>query len=914
MAKKSGKQSAVQAAAINASKKKNQSLFEIDPLASPEYQDGKLRSFLITEGPSSAAVLSKRKTTSKEYLLIAVLLVFAFAIRFSNLKSPNSVVFDEVHFGGFARKYILGNFFMDVHPPLAKMLFAAVGLLFGFKGDFEFKNIGDVYPDTTPYYYMRALPALLGVGTVLLCYLTLRSSGVRPAIAFITSSCLIIENSYVTISRYILLDSPLLFFIAAAIFSIKKFEIQIPFTLDWFRSLIATGIALGLALSSKWVGLFTVAWVGLLCVYQLWFIIGDLNVPAKKVFLHFLFRGAFLLGIPIFIYILFFEVHFKLLVNEGDGSPFMSSAFRAGLIGNTIPTNINANVGYGSIVSIRHLNTQGGYLHSHNNFYPTGSKQQQITLYPHLDANNNWKIEPYNASIPDYFKPLKNGDKIRLVHVNTGRRLHSHDEKPPVSERDWQKEASCYGYDGFGGDANDDFVVEILDYKSEPGIAQTEVKALKSIFRLKHAMTGNYLFSSEVKLPAWGFEQQEVTTASQGYRPLTHWYIETNTNPYLNETNTEYVNYPKLSLWDKFVESHKTMWKINQGLTEYHNWQSSPTDWPLLLRGINYWAKDHRQVYFIGNAVVWWFSSIVIVIFGVHAFISLIKWQTGKKIATDKHVYNFNHQVFLYALGWFIHYFPFYIMGRQLFLHHYIPSAYFALLVIGHTFDVFVNYLMGSNKVLKKVGYGTLGVFFTLSLLFYINYSPLIDGSPWTKAQCENSKALSQWDFSCNSFYNSLEEYSLSPSATSTVQQTAVPVDNPGEYKEVKETPSHAEEKKVEIAPSPPKQEEEQPKHEENVAPPAAVDDGTVKAKENDPADLDETVKEAETVQAKVPAEEPVEVPAEQVEAPVEEPVAEPVVAAAEPVVEEPEPVAAPVEEPVAIPEEKKTTHDAQAV
>jgi len=31
------------------------------------------------------------------------------------------------------------------------------------------------------------------------------------------------------------------------------------------------------------------------------------------------------------------------------------------------------------------------------------------------------------------------------------------------------------------------------------------------------------------------------------------------------------------------------------------------------------------------------------------------------------------------VLGWFLHYFPFFIMSRQLFLHHYFPALYFAV-------------------------------------------------------------------------------------------------------------------------------------------------------------------------------------------------------------------------------------------
>lgn len=45
----------------------------------------------------------------------------------------------------------------------------------------------------------------------------------------------------------------------------------------WWFWLAATGLCLGATLSVKWVGLFTVAWVGSLTILQLWVVLGDTN-------------------------------------------------------------------------------------------------------------------------------------------------------------------------------------------------------------------------------------------------------------------------------------------------------------------------------------------------------------------------------------------------------------------------------------------------------------------------------------------------------------------------------------------------------------------------------------------------------------------------------------------------------------
>jgi hypothetical protein len=81
---------------------------------------------------------------------------------------------------------------MDVHPPLAKLLITLAGWLAGFKGNFDFKEIGKDYLEPgVPYVAMRMLPAILGVLTVPIMFLTLKATGCRTPTAVLGAGAIL---------------------------------------------------------------------------------------------------------------------------------------------------------------------------------------------------------------------------------------------------------------------------------------------------------------------------------------------------------------------------------------------------------------------------------------------------------------------------------------------------------------------------------------------------------------------------------------------------------------------------------------------------------------------------------------------------------------------------------------------------
>lgn len=396
-----------------------------------EMQDSSEKPRFSKSGTSFSTLKSSGSGKTNPKLLarliaFAGLLLVTFITRYYTIDLPEHICWDETHFGKHANFYIKGEFFFDVHPPLAKMSIALAGYLSGYNGSFPFDKPGDQYGENQ-YVGMRLFCATLGALCVPLAYLTVWELTKSTGAAVLGTAFIVFDHGCITISQYILLDPILMFYIMLATYCFTKFQNckDSPYSLGWWVWMTASGVSLSCAFSCKWVGLFVILWAGITTVINLWDLLGDLSLSLFEVGKHFMARVLCLIMVPVLVYLFWFAIHFYILPKTGPGDGFFSSAFQSTLKGNVLYKNtVPADLAFGSIVTIKNHRAGGALLHSHPHLYPKehGPEQQQVTCYSHKDENNRWLIkkayEDYDENQPLEF--LKNGDWIRLEHVASG--------------------------------------------------------------------------------------------------------------------------------------------------------------------------------------------------------------------------------------------------------------------------------------------------------------------------------------------------------------------------------------------------------------------------------------------------------------------------------------------------------------
>nr|ODN93643.1 dolichyl-phosphate-mannose-protein mannosyltransferase [Cryptococcus depauperatus CBS 7855] len=681
---------------------------------------------------------------NEEWVWTGIYTLLSMLTRYWRIGAANYVVWDEAHFGKFGTHYINRDFYFDVHPPLGKMLVGLAGLLSGYTGNFEFKS-GVEYPSDVPYTSMRVMLATFGVALVPLAWLTAGELGWSRWTRHWVTVCVLCDIGWLCISRFILLDSMLLFFTFTTALGLVKFHNQrhAPFNDDWWIWLVFTGLSIGCVCSVKWVGMFVTALVGIYTIEDLWAKFGDLSMPFRTYIQHWAARIVCLMVLPFIVYASCFKLHFLILNRSGPGDAQMSSLFQAHLRGNDFAES-PLEIAYGSKVTLKNYGYGGGLLHSHMQTYPVGSLQQQVTCYHYKDENNNWIITPPWDADPIHpdepVKYLEHGDTIRLLHSQTGRNMHSHPLTAPMTKENY--EVSAYGNSTIG-DEQDLWVVEVVDdtHRSKKEDKNGRIHALTTRMRFRHQVMKCYLKAANTVLPQWGFKQVEVscTRENDPSDVHTYWNVESHWNERLPPGNAKLYKSP---FWRDFAHLNVAMWTSNNALVPDPDKEdilaSEPFDWPFLHLGLRMcgWGDQQIKYYLLGTPIVWWFSTISLALALVLAAWYVCRMQRGYKEWSESEWEHWLWVSKIAFLGWALHFVPFLIMGRVTYLHHYLPTLYFAVLMAGQILDHLFFSSSHRSQTKKLVWFGIWTGAVVLSFWWFKDLAlgvrgPINDHSGW---------------------------------------------------------------------------------------------------------------------------------------------------------------------------------------
>lgn len=499
-------------------------------IESIHFDERKTLQQFATANQQEIAIQHKFRITFEFDLISITLFVIALCTRFYRLNEPNNIVFDELHYGKYVSLYLKRTFFFDQHPPLGKQLISAVANFVGYNGNYTFSQIGAEYTENVPIFWLRSIPALCGSVLVPITYQLLRQLKLSLWTATLGGVLIIIENSLVTQSQFILMEPMLLMFSILGILLLLKCQecydrlretTSIPDRFDLIVSVLVYGVLSAIcftcALCIKYVAIYSCLLGLFIGLSQVWQMLGNRQNTNISIVLQVIFRSLIFVAIPIAMYLFIFWIHLAVLNKAGPHDSVMTSAFQASLEGGlaSITKGQPLNVAHGSQITLRHTHGRTCWLHSHAHVYPVrypdkrgSSHQQQVTCYSFKDVNNWWLVK--RASKDDLVVDsmevdvIKHGDEIQLIHGITSRALNSHDVASAMSPQ--SQEVSCYIDYNISMPAQNLWKVDILNKASEGNDWHT----IKSHVRLIHVETGAALRFSGRQLPDWGFTQHEI--------------------------------------------------------------------------------------------------------------------------------------------------------------------------------------------------------------------------------------------------------------------------------------------------------------------------------------------------------------------------------------------------------------------
>ncbi|KAF9988788.1 hypothetical protein BGZ75_008523 [Mortierella antarctica] len=672
----------------------------------------------------------KRQMTKKGWessrgqgILLTILVLMAVFVRIWKLAVPAAVVFDEQHFGGFVADYLKGEFFMDIHPPLGKMLYAAVAYMLGFNGNFDFapgnvKWVGlftiatigvcvlkylqeartHLYVSTRDlsmqftalFICLLLFPAVLYVGLHILDFRLLSKSG--------SGNAWVSPQFQMTLSGHDVLP------VMADIAWDSKVHIRHANTNGgWVHSMPGEYTRDG----SKDQAIQLVEWDDELTCWQVYPSDPTLRMNHARQKINRKENPA---------------LEFDGFIYDGDQIRLRHCYTKVALAANNIESVGSNRTFLREVMGARWVKQ------------PTEETIWRLELVP----------EGMVPGLADHYgAPMQQTMESKTAK---GKK----DQAPRAVEREMK--------DGIAPAENKDATARQRKDKSK------QWHSIKG-FRLWNEKQQCYLQSHKVFRAPYSTYQEVACVQGGRQKANTIFIVDQNVNSHLPES-TPSISYQPLSFFQKFLELNRVMWWTHHDLSvpthgEEHSSGGSglnkerdvshPWTWPLMKRGMTYFSslETNHYVHFMGNPLLWWMATASVVLYMTSCLWSAIKYLTAKQAAIVERD-RFGITPF-YAVasgtffaGWVIHYVPFFFMSRQVFLHHYLPSLYFSILLFVSRLDR--SWQRWPARMRYLAGIALMAAVF----VSYYNFAPLAYGTDFgSRAQCDRLRALGGWQFTC---------------------------------------------------------------------------------------------------------------------------------------------------------------------
>ncbi|KAF9434893.1 hypothetical protein BGZ76_007237 [Entomortierella beljakovae] len=504
-----------------------------------------------------------------------------------------------------------------------------------------------------------------------------------------------------------------------------------------------------------------------------------------------------------------FAVDFQLLSNSGTGDSWVSPQFRMTLKGHNIQPVMADIAWKSKVHIRHGNSNGGWLHSMPGEYARLGTVEQAIQLVEWDDDLTCWQVDAADPVVREeqaqkyvdrekdqklqFDGYIHDGDNIRLRHCYTKVALSVSElpsigsNKPyiremrgvnylkdPTSETVWRVELVSGVIPGLV----DDYGLKLNALKDEksspvsnPVTAESRDPSERwhSIkgFRLYNEKMNCYLMSHKVFRNRHSSYQEVGCIQGDRQKSNTVFVVDNNVNPNL-PASTQSLSYQPLSFLQKFIEVNKVMWWTHRdfsspyhadniyqsGSTKRNRDESHPWSWPFLNRGLNYYVsrETNNYVYLMGNPLIWWAASTTALVYMSKCISSVFRYLRNNGQCTFRNererfgltpFYSISSGTFF--AGWVIHYFPFFVMDRHLYIYHYLPAMYFSILLLVSRLDrVWQNWS-------RKFRYTAALLFMAAIITSWYSLSPLAYGIDFgSRSQCETARSLGGWEFVCN--------------------------------------------------------------------------------------------------------------------------------------------------------------------